>query len=329
MRCGGAASILAYLGISLGLTLHSKMVLQWHRFGFPWLVTAAHSLACVVGMRLLAATGRFAPAELDRRQVRLLWLFSVLYTANIAASNVSLHYVSVPLHQVVRGTVPVFTVAMSVAAGAAGPGGYSWRVYASLVPVVVGVALATYGDYYSFTAAGLLLTLLGTVLAAAKTVATNTILVGTHRLRLSALDLLYRLAPMALVQTLAWAVLTGEAAAACAFVRRLHSAGGGGDDDDDDDDAGLAPLAAALVANGTIAFVLNIASFAASKRTSALAMTVAGNVKIVLTIVLGCIVFDVSLSALAVAGVVATIAGGAVYSLVRLREAKPKPKSAA
>lgn len=44
---------------------------------------------------------------------------------------------------------------------------YSTATYLSLVPIVFGVALATYGDYY-FTLTGFLLTLLGVVLAAAK-----------------------------------------------------------------------------------------------------------------------------------------------------------------
>lgn len=44
---------------------------------------------------------------------------------------------------------------------------YSAKTYLSLVPVVIGVGLVTYGDYY-FTRTGFLLTLLGVVLAAVK-----------------------------------------------------------------------------------------------------------------------------------------------------------------
>ncbi|KAJ2706148.1 hypothetical protein H4R19_005041, partial [Coemansia spiralis] len=196
----GTVSIVLYLVVSLALTLHNKMVLQWHRFGFPWLVTAVHALAGIIGMRLLEAAGYFTPKYLDARQKRLLWMFSVLYTVNIAASNVSLHYVSVPLHQVVRGTVPVFTVLISLVFRSSSQG-YSARVYLSLVPVVVGVGMATYGDHYSFTMFGFVVTMLGTVLAALKTVVTNTILVGGYQLRLSAFDLLYRLCPLAFAQT--------------------------------------------------------------------------------------------------------------------------------
>ncbi|KAJ2453132.1 hypothetical protein EV183_002472 [Coemansia sp. RSA 2336] len=291
------------------------MVLQWYQFGFPWLVTAVHSLGGIIGMRLLAYTGHFTPVYLDYNQKRLLWIFSALYTVNIAVSNVSLHYVSVPLHQVVRGTVPVFTVMISLVWKTA-PEGYSWRVYASLVPVVLGVGLSTYGDYYSFTIVGFLLTLLGTILAATKTVVTNTILVGGYQLKLSALDLLYQLSPLAFVQTIGWAVLTGELFDAWEYAQQIRS---------DSDSNRMRALIAALVANGAIAFVLNISSFTASKNTSALAMTVAGNVKVVLAVVVGCMMFQVTLSPLSTLGVVLTICGGAAYSAVKFSEAQRIP----
>ena len=44
---------------------------------------------------------------------------------------------------------------------------YSAETYSSLLPVVLGVALATYGDY-DFTATGFLVTLLGVILSSTK-----------------------------------------------------------------------------------------------------------------------------------------------------------------
>lgn len=92
------------------------------------------------------------------------------------------------------------------------------EVYISLIPVVAGVGLATYGDYYvggrpdqalcqrrvqtdsarlslfffflQYTFLGFFLTTAGAFLAAVKGIATNTLLVG--RLRLHPLDLLVR-----------------------------------------------------------------------------------------------------------------------------------------
>ncbi|KAJ1956888.1 hypothetical protein EC988_001110, partial [Linderina pennispora] len=284
-----ALSTCIYLFISLALTLHNKMVLQWYQFSFPWLVTATHSLGGIVGTQIMQRLGTFTPVRLDKQQQRILWQFSVLYTVNIAVSNISLNFVTIPFHQVVRGTVPVFTLAITALSG--GDPKLPILAYVSLVPVVMGVGLATYGDY-SWTVVGLLLTLLGTVLAAVKTVVTNRILVGRLQLKLGAFDLLYRLSPLALAQTLAWSLVTGEFAQARAFMTGMDS---------------VWPLLGALAANGAIAFVLNIASFTASKNTSALAMTVTGNVKVVLTVVLGCILFSVQLSYLSMLGITITL----------------------
>jgi drug/metabolite transporter (DMT)-like permease len=64
---------------------------------------------------------------------------------------------------------PLFTI---IIAAIAFRKRHSRDTYFSLVPVVAGVVFATYGDY-SFTAWGFILTLLGTLLAALKTIVTN------------------------------------------------------------------------------------------------------------------------------------------------------------
>ena len=68
-----------------------------------------------------------------------------------------------------------------------------------MVPLIFGVALATFGDYY-FTMIGFLLTALGVVLAAIKTVATNRLMTGS--LALSAMEVLFRMSPLAATQCL-------------------------------------------------------------------------------------------------------------------------------
>lgn len=72
--------------------------------------------------------------------------------------------VSVPFHQTMRSTCPAFTILIYRLYYSRA---YSTATYLSLVPIVFGVALATYGDYY-FTLTGFLLTLSGVILAAAK-----------------------------------------------------------------------------------------------------------------------------------------------------------------
>lgn len=143
----------------------------------------------------------------------------------------------------------------------------------------------TYGDYY-FTTWGLILTLLGTFLAALKTIFTNVLQspktnftstvsesntsmtrvihssksTATPRLQLHPLDLLTRMSPLAFIQCVIFAYLSGE------LNRVRHYSA-----------HEMSPFKAwALLANGLLAFGLNIVSFTANKKVGALSMTVAG-----------------------------------------------------
>ncbi|KAI8380909.1 uncharacterized protein BYT42DRAFT_593013 [Radiomyces spectabilis] len=243
-----------YFFFNLGLTLYNKVILSLFDFPFPWTLTAIHTLCGAIGSYAFWKFNLFTPSKLGEKENMVMLSFSVLYTINIAISNVSLNLVTVPFHQVVRAMTPVFTVMLSVAFLSKS---YSRMTYISLLPVVAGVAFATFGDY-SYTAIGFFLTVLGTVLAALKTVVTNRVQVG--RLKLHPLDLLLRMSPLAFIQTLIYSYLTGEMAAVSTYVQTQFSFS----------------LFFALLINGVLAFGLNVVSFTANKKTSALTMTVAG-----------------------------------------------------
>lgn len=154
-----------------------------------------------------------------------------------------------------RASTPLFTIVISAILLRTR---FTIPKLVSLVPVVAGVGFATYGDYY-FTARGLVLTLLGTVLAALKTVVTNLIQTGGDgRLKLHPLDLLMRMSPLALIQCVAYGWYTGE-------LERVRHYGG----------TQMTPSkAVALLMNAAIAFGLNFVSFTANKKAGALTMTV-------------------------------------------------------
>lgn len=69
----------------------------------------------------------------------VLGAFSVLYTINIAVSNISLQLVTVPFHQVVRAATPLFTIFITTIILRQK---FSLRKVASLLPVVAGVGFA-------------------------------------------------------------------------------------------------------------------------------------------------------------------------------------------
>ncbi|EPE07384.1 triose-phosphate transporter [Ophiostoma piceae UAMH 11346] len=289
------AYLAAYFACNVALTLYNKSILG--RFAYPWLLTAIHAGAASIGCWVLELRGAVTRTELARRDESVLLAFSVLFTINIAISNVSLAMVSIPFHQIMRSTCPVFTVLIYRIRYKRT---YATKTYLSLIPVVCGVGLATYGDYY-FTPAGFVLTSLGVVLASAKTVATNRIMTGP--LALSPVESLLRMSPLACGQALVCALLSGElgriTSGYTAFAVDYR-------------------MAMALVGNGALAFALNIASFSTNRQTGALTMTVCGNVKQSLTVLLGIALFGVKVGIANGIGMLVALVGAAYYSAVEL-----------
>ncbi|KAL1305403.1 hypothetical protein AAFC00_002291 [Neodothiora populina] len=285
-----------YFALNLGLTLYNKAVLG--PFKFPWLLTALHtafaSLGCLGIMILMPHHLRLT--RLSRRENYILIAFSFLFTINIAISNVSLAMVSVPFHQIARSTTPVATVLLYKWLGRS----YSTATYLALVPIILGVGLSTFGDYYA-TLLGASLTFFGVFLAAVKTVATNRLLTGS--LKLPALEVLLRMAPLAAVQSLFWAYATGEVGRFVEFTN----------------EGGLtAGMIIALLGNGFLAFLLNITSFQTNKMAGALTLTVCGNVKQCLTVLLGVLLFNVHVGLLNGVGMMVALGGAAWYSKVEI-----------
>ncbi|KAK9454913.1 triose-phosphate transporter family-domain-containing protein [Dipodascopsis uninucleata] len=283
-----------YFFFNLALTIYNKAVLG--NFPFPYILTGIHAISGTIGCLYFYSKKTFTLTPLSDRENVTLFLFSLLYTINIAISNVSLNLVTVPFHQIVRAMTPFFTVIIYVVGFRKV---YSTMTYISLIPVVAGVGFATAGDYY-FTPIGFILTLLGAFLAALKTVATNR--VQTGRLRLSPLELLFRMSPLAFIQTVIYAYFTGEIAG----LREYWST------------SMTTTMMLKLALNGAIAFGLNVVSFTANKKTGALTMTVAANVKQILTIVLAIIFFHLAVTPLNALGIMLTLVGGAWYAKVEL-----------
>lgn len=301
--------LLLYFLLNLGLTLSNKQVLGTARY--PWLLTALHAATTSIGCLLLKRMGYFKCTNLSSRDNRVLIGFSCLFTANIATSNVSLYVsivhsgashsltrssglVSVPFHQVLRSTVPIVTIMIyRWVYGRV----YSCQIYLTMLPLIGGVGLATFGDYY-FTVYGFLLTFLGVVLAATKSVAMNRLITGT--LKLSPLELLYRMSPLAAVQSLLVAFANGE-------LQMAQNAR--------ESDSGLTSSFFAIIGvNAIMAFSLNWVSFETNKVAGALTISVCANLKQILTILLGMVMFRVRVVPLQGIGMCIAVLGAAWYS---------------
>jgi Triose-phosphate Transporter family len=168
---------------------------------------------------------------------------------------------------------------------------------------MLGVALATAGDYY-FTTIGFLLTLLGTLLAALKTIFTNQIQKSISS-PMHQLDVLLRMSPLACIQSLMYGSALGEIRTLRTFLATLSV-------------GARFALVTKLAMNGVIAFALNYASFTANNKTSPLTITVAANVKQCLSIILGVWIFRLHVGWVNAIGIIITLVGGAWYAKVEL-----------
>ncbi|KAF9467179.1 triose-phosphate transporter family-domain-containing protein [Collybia nuda] len=343
-----------YFTLNLGLTLYNKSVLI--HFPFPYTLSAIHALCGSIGTFVLVRISRTPPPKLNFQETLILLAFSFLYTINIIVSNVSLGLVTVPFHQVVRASTPLFTILFSASLFGAKS---SRAKLIALIPVVTGVGFATYGDYY-FTPWGFFLTLFGTILAALKTIYTN--LLQTHtslyratslksdpRVRskiltktspsdhaqafrvtlppLTPLHLLYLLSPLAFIETTLLAHFSGE-------LGRVHEysvagirypLGRGYTHGLPSFTPGLSNMLLwLLMMNGVMAFALNVVSFSANRKVGALSMTVAANVKQVLTILCAVIMFNLTITPTNALGIGLTLIGGAFYTAVELKERRER-----
>jgi hypothetical protein len=130
----------------------------------------------------------------------------------------------------------------------------------AVIPIVVGVALAFYGDM-SFTAIGAFYTMFCVVLAALKAIMGGELLTGD--LKLHEIDLLSKMCPLALLQIGLASFMSGEVSA---IIDRWDELAGG------------AALQVVLL-SGLLSFSLNVSSFIANKVTSPLTLCIAANVK--------------------------------------------------
>lgn len=300
----GAVWISLYFTANLALTIHNKWVLSTIRFAFPWALTALHIGVSGVGaLMALMFVYRIRPAAVTGGQWGRLLGFSVLYAVNIAVSNVSLKHVSLAFHQIVRSATPAFTVALEALFLQKWP---SLGIACSLIPVMVGICMATADEFgrTDFTLDGFWLTLLGVILSAAKGIVTNQLLVG--ELKLHPLDLLWKMSFSSVLQCAIYGAVFGEWQSLQQYEPPTRN------------------YWVSLAGNGALAFALNWVSFTANQKTGALSMTVAGNVKQALSILLAVWVFATPVNWLNALGIAVTVAGGAWYSLLVYLEREEK-----
>lgn len=135
----------------------------------------------------------------------------------------------------------------------------------------------------------------------------------TGALALPSIELLLRMSPLAAIQAFVYAIVSGELAA---FVDTMANREG---------DVSTSATIVFLLGNGLLAFLLNVSSFQTNKLAGALAISVCGNLKQVLTVLLGIFTFgDFAVDLWNGTGMCVALLGCVLYSKAELDSKRRK-----
>ncbi|CAN0387676.1 unnamed protein product, partial [Laminaria digitata] len=171
----------------------------------------------------------------------------------------------------------------------------------AVAPIVVGVALACYGETAQ-SVVGFAVTGACVLLAALKVVLSGEMLTG--EMKMPPLQLLSRMAPLALCQMAFFAVAFGEVAELISNWETLKG--------------GAAFYVVAITGLGS--FSLNLCSLQANKVTSPLTLSILANVKQVLIIAFSTIAYSEPTTMLNVFGFVVVVVASTRYSMISVAE---------
>uniref|UniRef100_A0ACD5ZLE5 Uncharacterized protein n=1 Tax=Avena sativa TaxID=4498 RepID=A0ACD5ZLE5_AVESA len=302
-----AGLVAAWYASNIGVLLLNKYLLSVYGFRYPVFLTACHMSACALLSSLLAAaTNTTKPSSssspprrpLSRGQAARVAVLGAVFCGSVVGGNVSLRYLPVSFNQAVGATTPFFTALIAYAIAARREAG---ATYAALVPVVVGVVIATGGEP-SFHLFGFVMCVGATAGRALKTVLQG-ILLSSEEEKLNSMDLLRYMAPVAVVLLVpATLIMEPEALGAAAALAR--------------EDPSFVWM---LLCNSSLAYLVNLTNFLVTKHTSPLTIQVLGNAKGAVAVVVSILIFRNPVTVMGMLGYGVTIVGVILYGEAKKR----------
>lgn len=224
-----------------------------------------------------------------------LLVIAVVFCSNICLGNISLRFVPVSFMQTIKSLTPVCTALLQYLVFRSK---LTTPALLALVPISAGVALASATEL-EFHMGGFVAALTACFLTGLKFVLSSQMLAGKYKL--DSINLLYYMAPpsVALLVPISFMLerhrvvewVTNPSRTTLDFLLLLFS--------------------------GIISYVLNVTLFIVLKATSSVTVTVAGNVKTVLVIVVSLMIFKNPVTPINLLGCFIAISGCCWYGLIK------------
>ena len=265
LRAFQAYLILQWIFLSSLIILFNKYILSTANFHFPLTLVLFHMSFISIAAASWKALGWVeVPAEITWTDIQRRFApVAVLFALSLCLGNAAYLYISVAFIQMLKASTPVAVLLASFGFGLEKP---SSELGGCIVAIATGVALACYGQI-QFDIIGFAVQMLAVGCEAFRLCLVS-IALTSKGFKLSPIAFLYFVAPLCALAILpAWLYLEAEAVTRHDFgpIRRLG--------------------VFLLLANASVAFLLNLATMALIKYTSALTLNVSGVFKDILLIV--------------------------------------------
>ncbi|KAI1854150.1 hypothetical protein JX265_000553 [Neoarthrinium moseri] len=266
-----ALYIALWIAMSSSVILFNKWVLAAAHFDFPLFLTTWH-MVFATGMTQLMA--RFSTTLDSRKKVpmdtatymRAIVPIGIMFSLSLILGNLAYLYLSVSFIQMLKATNAAATLIATWAFGMAAP---NMKVLFNVLIIVVGVAIASFGEL-KFEMFGFLVQIAGIVAEAMRLVMVQRLLSGSE-FKMDPLVSVYYYAP------------------ACAVINGVFTLFVEGSRITMNDIYTLGIFT--LIANAFIAFCLNVSVVLLIGKTSAVVLTMAGVLKDILLVVASMVIF--------------------------------------
>lgn len=295
-----ASLVILWYSSNIGVLLLNKLLLSNYGFRFPIFLTMCHMSACAILSYLSIVFFKIVPLQVVKSKPQLLKIatLSVVFCGSVVGGNISLRYLPVSFNQAVGATTPFFTAVFAYLMTFKRE---AWVTYGALVPVVVGVIIASGGEP-GFHLFGFIMCISATAARAFKSVLQG-ILLSSEGEKLNSMNLLLYMSPIAVLVLLPAAlIMEPNVLDVTLELGRKHKY-----------------MWLLLLLNSTMAYSANLTNFLVTKHTSPLTLQVLGNAKGAVAVVISIFIFRNPVTFVGIAGYSMTVLGVVAYGEAKRR----------